>query len=723
MKRKPLLSRRLKLCAAVCTFVSGSMAMPTTLNAQLTKNYATSAISHSTGAAFSGTYNVPDFANASDGTEATFATLQATTVLTISTNSFVEMGFSANVPAGATVYIPVQDDPAQGLLSTLAGGSIGDLVTGLLGDQYFQVQVKTSTGSNVVTYSSAGNGTRSFAQGNFNFVTGPDGQIYITFKAATGVDYSRIRVTAQTSGLVAASYELKVQDAFYLSGTATPCTPFVTTSFDAAGLSLSLLNGSGAPVKNIQRVIDSDTTNFSTFGYGTVNVGALSSISQDVYFSNLSNPGDGAKVKFSVPSSLLSLGVLGNISITAYRNDTIVATNTLNSLLSLQALGIITLSLNNNIPVAVQLPVGSSTAQFNRVRVTFQPTLGVGANQLLQLYGVDRVAPQPVLNTTVISTCPATTSRISITNVTPGVSYAWYNSSNTLVGTDSFYVPMAPAVGVTDTYYVTASDCPGKQSVGTVVTITGNTASCVSVSSVAYLGGAFDMVLNRNRDVSTEWAAILAASATVQPYSAAPFNYSGGETVDPLIFTATAAETDIMDWMLLELKDSTGLLIDRKAVFILENGNITNLDKTQPVVLKAAAGAYHLTVRHRNHLGMSTNLINFVPGNNTFNFTTATDAQIFGDANAYAILNGMNVMIAGNANGNGFISYSGSGNDRAIILSVLNGNNSNVLNSIYSSSDLNLSGSVFYSGSGNDRAIILNALNGNVASILSEQIK
>jgi hypothetical protein len=372
MKRKPLLRRRLKLCAAVCTFVSGSLAIPATLHAQLTKNYATTPNAHSTGAAFSGTYNVPDFANASDGNETTAATLQATTVLTISTNSFVEVGFAANVPAGATVYIPVQDDPAQGLLSTLAGGTIGNLVTGLVGDQYFQVQVKNSAGSNVVTYSSAGNGTRSFAQGNFNFVTGSGGQVYITFKAATGVDYSRIRITAQTSGLVAASYELKVQDAFYLSGTATPCSPFVTTSFDATGLTLSLLNGSGAPVKNIDRVIDTDTTNFSTFGYGTVNVGALSAISQDVYYSNLSNPGDGAKVKFNVPSTLLSLGVLGNISITAYRNDTVVATNTLSSILSLQALGIISVSINNNIPVAVQLPVGSPTLSRKIASVTTQ---------------------------------------------------------------------------------------------------------------------------------------------------------------------------------------------------------------------------------------------------------------------------------------------------------------------------------------------------------------
>ena len=216
---------------------------------------------------------------------------------------------------------------------------------------------------------------------------------------------------------------------------------------------------------------------------------------------------------------------------------------------------------------------------------------------------------------------------------------------------------------------------------------------------------------------------MLASGASVQPYSAAPFSYTGTEVVDPLIFSSTTDATDILDWMLLELKDSTGNLIDRKAVFILENGNITNLDKTQPIVLKAAPGRYHLTVRHRNHLGLSTNLMNFAAGNNPFDYTTATDETLFGDANAFTTVAGKTVMIAGNANGNGFISYSGSGNDRAIILNALDGNNTNVLSNVYYSSDLNLSGSIYYSGSGNDRAIILNALSGNVSGVLNQQIK
>jgi hypothetical protein len=723
MKRKSLLRRRLRLCATVLTLVSGSIALPITLNAQLTKNYATDEISHSTGAAFSGTFNVPDFANASDGVESTFATLNAQTILLVlNNNSFVEFGFTANVPAGAMLYIPVQDDSTQGLLNTLAGGSLGNLLTGLVGDQSFQVQIKTSTGTSVVTYNSAGNGTRVFPQGTFNFVKDGSGQSYITFRANAGVNYSRVRVTASTSGLVAADYELKVQDAFYFSGAATPCSPFLTTAFDAQGLSLSLLNSDGAPVKNAESVIDTDTGNFSTFGYGTVNVGALGNISQDVYFSNLSKVGDQVKMKFRFPPSLLTLGVLNNINVTAYRNDTIVAATDIDSILSLQALGLLQTGINNNLPVSVQIPVGA-TDQFNRVRITYNQLLSAGAEEMMELYGIDRVPPQPLVSAPADTSCPGTPVRMSITNVTAGVSYKWYNSSNVVVSTDTFYIATIPANGVTENYFVTSSSCPDVESVGTIVPVTGNNGNCITVSPVSFLQGAFNPATNMNKDVTPAWAAILAANATSQPYNTPAFGYAGTETVDPSIFTSTVGNDDVLDWMLLELKDSSGTLIDRKAVLVLENGNVTNLDKTQPVVLKATPGNYHLTVRHRNHLGLSSNLNAFVSGQNIIDFTVATDADLYGNANAFTTMNGKTLMIAGNANGNNFVSYAGSGNDRAVILTVIGGLNTNVVNNIYSPADLNLSGSVYYSGSGNDRAIILNSLGGNVGIVMAQQIR
>ena len=723
MKKETLQVRGKRLLAPILASFLGLLAFSLTAQAQLTKNYATTAVAHSTGAG--ATFNVADFANASDGSEATAATLNAQTVLLVFNNaSFVEVGFPTNVPDGATVYIPVQDDTTQGLLSTLAGGTLGNLVTGLLGNQFIEVTVKNSTGGNVVTYTSQGNGPRTFTEGKFNFVKGANGQAYITFKASAGVNYNRIRVRAATSGLVAATYELKVQDAFYLSGAYDPCSPFVTTSIDATGVTLALLNGNGNPVKNPQRAIDSDTANFSTFGYGLATVGVASTFSQDFYYSNLSKPGDQVKVKVRFPSSLLSANVLNTITISAYRNDTLLTSRSLSSILNAQLLGLITLNLNNNIPASFQIPVDTSAAQslqFDRVRITYVQLANGSLNEFMEVYGVARVPAAPLVSVPSAASCPGTAMHLSVINVLPATNYKWYDNTGAVVSTDTFYNITVPANGVSANYTVTSSNCPGVESIATPVSVTGTNANCVAFSPIAYLQGAFDGT--RNKDVTPTWAAVLAANATSQPYNNAAFLYTGSETALPTVFTSTVANTDIVDWVLLELKDSAGNAVDRKAVFVLENGNVTNLDKTQPVMMKANAGKYHLTLRHRNHLGLSSNLVTYAAGDNLFDFTTATDATLFGNANAFVTVSGKALMRGGNANSNFNTRFNGTANDRDAILFYLSGNEAGTIFNVYTPADVNLDGIVRFNGAANDRDALLFNLGGSEYITIFEQKK
>lgn len=725
MKKETLQVRGRRLFATVLASFMGILAFSLSAQAQLTKNYATTAVSHSTGAAFSGTFNVPDFANASDASESTAATLNAQTILLVlNNNSFVEIGFPANVPAGATVYIPVQDDTTQGLLSTLAGGTLGNLVTGLLGDQFIEVAVKNSTGTTLVTYSSQGNGQRNFTQGKFNIVKDANGQTYITFKASAGVNYSRIRITASTSGLVAASYQLKVQDAYYLSGTYDPCNPFVTTSIDATGITVGLLTGNGMPVKNAPAAIDTDTATHSTFGYGLATVGVGSSFSQDFYYSNLSKPGDQVKVKLRFPSSLLSANVLNTISFSAYRNDTLLSTRSLNSILNAQLLALLTINLNNNIPSVIQVQVDTSAAQnmqFDRIRINYVQLANGSLNEFMEVYSVDRVPAAPVVPVPAASSCPGTAMHLAITNVMPGVSYKWYNSAGAVVSTDTFYNITVPANGVTVNYSVTSSNCPDKESAATPVSITGTNANCVAFSPIAYLQGTFNGT--RNKDVTPAWVAILAANATSQPYNVPAFGYNGTESVNASVFTSTPGDDDIVDWVLLELKDSAGATIDRKAVFVLENGEVANLDKSQPVVMKALAGNYYLTLRHRNHLGLSSNLVPYGAGENIFDFTTATDANLFGDANAFIVINSVTTMRAGNANSNFNTRFNGSANDRDAILFFLSGNEASTLFNVYNAADVNLDGAVRFNGADNDRDALLFNLGGSEYITIFEQKK
>ncbi len=707
---------------SVC-LIAGGLMLSMGARAQDTKIYATTAVTHSDEAFLSGTNNVPDFANASDGNEATFASLSAASLAILSTISYVEMGFTSDVPTGSTIYIPVQDDATTGVLNTLLSGSLGNLITGLLSNRTFEVEVKKSNGNVVETYKSNQN-IRNFPFGTFNVVRGANNQQYITFSPNANADIRRVRITAKTGGIVGSSYDLKIQDAFYLSGAATPCTPMLTTSFDASGISLSLLTANGNPVQNPQYAIDADTTNFSTFGYGVVNIGVASTYFQDIYFSNLSKQGDQLKLKIRFPASLLAASLLQNVNIRAYNGNTEVFNGNLNTLLSLDLLGLLTANVNANRPTELPISVGGSTVQFDRVRISMTQLVGLSASQILELYSVNRVPPPPTVAATTVSTCPATSMQLAVSNPVSGTSYTWYNQSNAVAGTGATLNIVAPANSVTDTYYVKAATCPDVQSVATRVTVTGATGSCVAVAPVAYLQATYNATLDRNKDVSAAWAIILQTYARNQPFNAPGFgNYAGTESVPAATFTSSVATDDILDWVLLELKDSTGNLVDRRAAFMLENGSIVNLDKTPGVVFKATAGRYHLTVRHRNHLGLSTELTSFVPGANLFNFTSATDVTLFGNAAAYATVNGKICMKAGDANGNGYTSYNGNANDRDAILAFVGGSELGFTSNVYATQDINLDGAVIYNGQNNDRDFLLFLLGGNELGFIEQQIK
>ena len=110
--------------------------------------------------------------------------------------------------------------------------------------------------------------------------------------------------------------------------------------------------------------------------------------------------------------------------------------------------------------------------------------------------------------------------------------------------------------------------------------------------------------------MNTSLNAILPLS---QPYNAGPFNYAGTESVGSI------PNTSIVDWVLLEVrKPSTGLaanagssaITGRKAVFLLNNGTLVDLDGSSAPsipIYKQGSGNF-IAIRHRNHLGMLSNV-------------------------------------------------------------------------------------------------------------------
>jgi hypothetical protein len=262
----------------------------------------------------------------------------------------------------------------------------------------------------------------------------------------------------------------------------------------------------------------------------------------------------------------------------------------------------------------------------------------------------------------------------------------------------------------------------------------------ISLSTKIFLQGAYNSGLGRHKDINPTWAGILNANALNQPFNVAPFNYAGSESVPPGFFTSNAApvNTDILDWILVELHDATtpNTIIARKACFIREDGQVVDLDgNANPTFSGVGANNYYIVLRHRNHLTIRSSSTVFVNGATPtlYDFTTAQsqayqNGAIVTNPALKDLTGGGTVfgMWGGNANSNISTRASGalSTNDYLYLVNILlGGNTATILSNAYSSGDLNLDGAVRASGAltTNDYLILVNIiLGGNTANIYTE---
>lgn len=259
----------------------------------------------------------------------------------------------------------------------------------------------------------------------------------------------------------------------------------------------------------------------------------------------------------------------------------------------------------------------------------------------------------------------------------------------------------------------------------------------VYASGKVFLQGAFNTGTNKMNDNLRAGTNLI---PTTDPYRSAPYSTffthtqnTVAEAIDPLVFSNQAIDdNNIVDWVFLELRDPAYTLIQTRSALVQKDGDIVEVDGTNPVYFKNLdAGNYVLTVRHRNHLGMgadasfakSLSVANPVEANR-FDFTTATDAQIFGTSAAYKVTNGLNMMWGGNANANTNVRYSGPSNDNGYLLgTILGGSTTNVINNVYSIGDLNFNRNVRYSGPSNDSGFLLGTvLGGSTTLVITQQI-
>lgn len=227
------------------------------------------------------------------------------------------------------------------------------------------------------------------------------------------------------------------------------------------------------------------------------------------------------------------------------------------------------------------------------------------------------------------------------------------------------------------------------------------------------------------------------------PYRTAPYNTSFTHVANAItevaagsVFGNQASTNDnIVDWVFLELRNTTvspgNTVLQTRSALVQRDGDIVDIDGVSPVTFNNVASAnYVIAVRHRNHLGLSTDPATFKPllgetksTASLVDLTTQSDPNLYGPSTAYVVSSGKNLLWGGNANSNNNVKYTGPSNDKGYILSTILGGNSTSTVTGYNQGDLNFNGAVKYTGPGNDKGFLLSTvLNGISTAAQTESL-
>jgi hypothetical protein len=435
-------------------------------------------------ASITGQSNVDNAPNAIDENIATRARVRANAGLVGGVGAYsgyIELEFDETLPANTTSYVRIgtEDD----LLTSLLGGSLGNLLADvagvlLIGNQSFTVEAR-----NVNTTVLSGNSqiASDFGGNRLRVITNSAGEFFLM--VTPNAAYNRIRLTNNVGALVGLgnTKRLDVYEAFHIeTGTSANCGTAAYTSFSGSGITLDLLQLGQAGVANPQNAIDASATNFSTLSLGILGVG--SSVQQTVYFEGLSQPTDQFNVRIRLAQTLLDANVVNSIRIVASNGGTIVSDQALNTLLTINLL-----TLQGGQPANIPITPG---APVDRITVVFYSLVGASVAQNLDFYGAVRNPAPPTVTdpaTTNAQVCSGGTASL-LANAGAGNELRWYDAATggnllaTVANGDTY---TTPALTATTIFYVASRKvgCP-EESTRVAVTVTVNTIATPTTTNI-----------------------------------------------------------------------------------------------------------------------------------------------------------------------------------------------------------------------------------------------
>jgi PKD repeat protein/glucose/arabinose dehydrogenase len=188
----------------------------------------------------------------------------------------------------------------------------------------------------------------------------------------------------------------------------------------------------------------------------------------------------------------------------------------------------------------------------------------------------------------------------------------------------------------------------------------------------------------------------------------------GGETIAPARLEVEGMNAAV-DWVLVELRSAVdpAQIVATRAAILERDGDVVGADGYQRLRFNVAPGAYHVAVRHRNHLGAMTAAPVLLGANEALVDLTWPATATFGTQAQSTLTNGRKALWSGNVLRDGVLLYTGANNDRDPILQAIGG--STILNSVsgYLQADVDMNGVVRYVGNPNDRDPILQNVGGS----------
>lgn len=266
----------------------------------------------------------------------------------------IELKFPQTRPANSWSYVRMQGD--SGLFKALLGGSIGNLVGGVLGAVIAgnqEIVIDARNGNTSVLSRSSDLG---FETDRVKLLQDGNGNYYLAIRP--NAQYDRLRITNQIGTLLGFGNEktLDVYNAFYYENDGVDCGRPFATSFDGSGIiGLEVLDINN---QNLSAAIDADLNSHSNLKSSSLlNLNVASSLSQHFFFHTESSETTTLNIKLALGSSgLLNADLLGSIQVLLYdANNQMVYSKSLQS------------GLLNNPDILMVLQSG------NPVMLTFAP--------------------------------------------------------------------------------------------------------------------------------------------------------------------------------------------------------------------------------------------------------------------------------------------------------------------------------------------------------------